>query len=235
VVKLKAVPQALTGQQWSGTQFVDAYKRNRQPTPNELMAELKNTAWACISLNSAVCANNPPQLYVTTDDGQKAARCRTRALSPRRESKLRQSKHLPGRFTKSARIDEVADHPLMALLSSANPVHNSFDLWELTTLYQEVHGSCYWYLPTGPLGIPSAIWILPAQNVTPKRKPDSTSIVDYYQYRTGTREQIFSPDEIIHFRYPDPRDPYTGGLSPLRACIEQVALMSDYAAMKKAI
>jgi hypothetical protein len=25
----KAVPQALTGQQWSGTQYVDAYKRNR--------------------------------------------------------------------------------------------------------------------------------------------------------------------------------------------------------------
>jgi hypothetical protein len=27
----KTVPQALTGQQWCGTQCVDAFKRNRQP------------------------------------------------------------------------------------------------------------------------------------------------------------------------------------------------------------
>ena len=40
----KTVPPALTGPQWSGTRFVDAYKRNRAPTPNEIMAELKNTA-----------------------------------------------------------------------------------------------------------------------------------------------------------------------------------------------
>ena len=30
-------------------------------------------------------------------------------------------------------------------------------------------------------------------------------------------------------------DPYTGGLSPLRACFEQAALLSDYAAMKKSV
>ena len=31
----KAVPQALTGTQWSGTGFVDAYKRDRNPTWTE--------------------------------------------------------------------------------------------------------------------------------------------------------------------------------------------------------
>src|SRR5262249_42899975 len=107
--------------------------------------------------------------------------------------------------------------------------------WELTTLYQEVHGSAYWHLTFNSLGIPAEIWILPSQNVTPRRDPESRNIVDYYQYRTGSAEQRFSPTEIIHFRYPDPRDPYTSGLSPLRACFEQVALLSDYTAMKKAI
>lgn len=71
--------------------------------------------------------------------------------------------------------------------------------------------------------------------MTPKRKPDSSNIVDYYVYRTGSREQRFTLAEIIHFRYPEPRDPYLSGLAPLRACYEQVALTSDYAAMKKAI
>src|SRR5438552_2904873 len=81
---------------------------------------------------------------------------------------------------------------------------------------------------------PQAVWILPSQNVTPRREPDSRNLVDYYLYRTGTREQRFAPEDVIHFRYPDPRDPYTGGLSPLRACYEQVSLTSDFAAFKKA-
>ena len=70
----KNAPNSLTGGQWSGTSFVDAYKRNREPTPNELLAELKNTAFACISINASVCANYPPRLYVATHDAQPEAR-----------------------------------------------------------------------------------------------------------------------------------------------------------------
>src|SRR5262245_61061313 len=60
----KGMPYALAGPQWSGTSFVDSYRRNRQPTPNEILAELKNTAWTCASINAATCANYPPRLYL---------------------------------------------------------------------------------------------------------------------------------------------------------------------------
>jgi HK97 family phage portal protein len=114
-------------------------------------------------------------------------------------------------------------------------IHRFFDLWELTTLYLEVHGSAYWYLNLDPLlGVPTEIWPLPAQNMTPRRGADSRNLIDYYEYRSGANSQRFRPDEIIHFRYPDPRNPYTGGLSPLRACFESVALASDYAAFRQA-
>src|SRR5262249_31841565 len=103
-----------------------------------------------------------------------------------------------------------------------------------TTLYQEVLGSAYWYLDAGPLGTPEAVWVLPSQNVQPRREPGSPNLVDYYLYRTGAREQRFAPERVIHFRYPDPRDPYTGGLSPLRACYEQAALAGEFAAFKRA-
>jgi hypothetical protein len=232
----KAMPPALRGGQWTGTGFVDAYKRNRNPTPNELMAELKGTAWGCISINAAVCANYPPHLYVSTARGQPRPKCLTKALPPDVERRLRAAPHL-ARHTKAAdAVEEVVAHPLLTLLRQVNPVHNSFDLWELTQTYLEVHGRAFWYLALNPaLGVPDEIWVLPSQNVTPKRQPDSRNLIDYYEYRTGASEQRFGPDEVIFFRYPDPRDPYTGGLSPLRACYEQVALLSDYAAMKKAI
>jgi hypothetical protein len=54
----KSAPSSLAGGQWSGTNYVDAWKRTRSPSPNELMAELKGVAWACASINAAVCASN---------------------------------------------------------------------------------------------------------------------------------------------------------------------------------
>jgi hypothetical protein len=83
LVSRKTMPPALAGSQWSGTAFVDAFKRNRNPAPNELMAELKNTAYACIAINSAVCASNPPSLYVVTHEHQPRPKCLTKALSSR--------------------------------------------------------------------------------------------------------------------------------------------------------
>lgn len=230
----KTHPAALAGSQWGGPSFTDAYRRNRNPTPTELLAELKSTAWTCASLNASVCAAYPPRLFLATDAGQPSSRWRTRSLEPRAEQRLRSLPHLPASAAKAARLEEVLDHPLLTLLARVNPQMNAFDLWELTTLYQEVQGSAYWALAFGPFGVPEEIWVLPSQNVTPKREPDSRNLVDYYSYRSGTTEQRFRPDEVIHFRYPDPRDPYTAGLSPLRACFEQVSLTSEYSAFKAA-
>ena len=131
----KGAPSSLVGGQWSGSNYVDAWKRSRSPSPNELMAELKGVAWACASINAAVCASNPPALYVASTSGDQSAKCPTKAITRRTESRLRAQQHLQP-FTKSARqIEEVTSHPLLALLAQANPVHSAFDLWELTTLY----------------------------------------------------------------------------------------------------
>jgi HK97 family phage portal protein len=235
-LQAKEAPAALVGGQWTGTSYVDSWKRTREPSPNELMAELKGAAWTCASINAAVCASFPPRLYVGTFGDQPVPKCPTRLVSAAVEKRLRAAPHLTAHTKQAAKLEEVVDHPVLDLLARVNDVHNGFDLWELTTLYLEVHGRAFWYLDMDPaLGVPRAVWPLPAQNVTPRRDPDSTNLVSFYEYRSGRRAQLFAPDEVIFFRYPDPRDPYLGGLSPLRACFEQVALASEYAATKGAI
>jgi len=231
----KSVPASLTGNQWFGPTSLDAYRRQRPPTPGELLAELKNTAWTCASINAAVCASFPPRLYVTTSANQARPRCCTRALAPETAAWLRSASHLAAHTHGAAIIEEVLEHPLLGLFRKVNGIHNSFDLWELTELYLEVHGSAYWLLDIDPaLGTPANVWILPSQNVAPRRRPDSPNLIDSYEYRArGTDE--FPAERVIAFRFPDPRDPYTSGLSPLRACFEQVALTSDYMAMKRSI
>jgi hypothetical protein len=124
----KAIPTSLAGNQWTGTTFVDVFKRTRNPTPNELMAELKGAAWTCASINASVCATFPPRLYVATHPDQPAARCLTRALDRRAEQRLRQAPHLPPRLTKAQKVEEVLDHPLLTLLRQVNPIHNAFRL-----------------------------------------------------------------------------------------------------------
>src|SRR5438132_1519066 len=84
-----------------------------------------------------------------------------------------------------------------ALIRRPNPYANNFDLWELTQTYLEVTGKAYWYLEPGPLNVPAAIWVLPTQNVTPRRHADSPKPVDYFEYRTGKRYQEFPVDQIV--------------------------------------
>jgi hypothetical protein len=56
----KAMPFALTGGQWTGTTYVDAFKRNRSPSANERIAELKGTAWTCATPPRCPVAHRGP-------------------------------------------------------------------------------------------------------------------------------------------------------------------------------
>ena len=53
-------------------------------------------------------------------------------------------------------------------------------------------------------------------------------------YRAGRARSGSPPERVIAFRYPDPRDPYLAGLSPLRACYEQARLLSELAGVQAA-
>ena len=131
---------------------------------------------------------------------------------------------------------EVFEHPLLELFKQVNPVHNAHDLWELTTFDQELFGSAYWLIDEAiETGLPNAIWPLPAHLVKPMRERDSIKPVDWYEIRRGGNIEKIHPGRIIHFRYPDPRDPYGAGLSPLRACKESASLQALLLSTKKSI
>jgi HK97 family phage portal protein len=235
-IRPKAIPAAVASGAARSSSFLDAYRKHREPSQKQLLEELKNTAWACASINAAVCASFPPKLYVTTSPRQRAPKCLTRELPHEIDARLRAAPHL-ALHTRGARaIEEVVEHPLLTLLRQVNPWQNAFELWELTQLYLEVHGVAYWLMQEDDaLGIPAALWSLPSQNVTPRRATESRELVDFYEYRSSAGIARFAPEEVIRFQLPDPRDPYSGGLSPLRACFEQAALSSEYAAMKRAV
>lgn len=198
--------------EWTTVSTLESGRLRRQPSATDLLGELKNTVFTCASINAAACAAFPPRLYVTTHERQPPPKCRTRALPNQAEKQLRARTSLPARHKQASQLAEVVDHPLLTLLRQVNPVHNAFDLWELTTFHQETVGSAYWLLDFDGLGLPLAIWPLPPQCVTPHHEPDSKQLVDYYEFRQGATVTRFPPERIIHFRYPDPREPFATGL-----------------------
>ena len=214
--------------------WADHYRRLREPTARELLDEMKNVAFACASINAAVCAAHPPRLYVKTRPGQAKAKCLTKALTPGRQVLAAWHPVFKAHATGAALIEEVTEHPILDLFRQVNPTHNSHDLWELLTFSQECLGRAYWRIDLGPLGIPRFIWPLPAQAVKPVRHEESSSVVDWYEYAAARGPVRYRPEEIIAFRYPDLRDLYLGGLSPLRAAWEFVGLHSEYVAFKRA-
>jgi HK97 family phage portal protein len=233
--KIAVRPAWFSGASYPGW-FVDNYRHRHEPSAFDLLQELKGVAWACAAVNAAACARYPPRLYVSTAANQPAARCLTRRLSTAEEERLRSLPYLDARTKAAETITEVTSHPLLTLLQQVNPVHNQFDLWELTQLYLEFHGSAYWLLEVDDvLGVPVRIWILPSQYVRPCRDTDSPRLVDYFEYTANGMVTRFAPEDVIHFRCPDPRAPYTGGLSPLRACYEQAVLLSCYQARRRSL
>ena len=226
----KAAPPPAGG----GSDFLDLFRLRRPPAPAELFAELKNTAYACAALNAGVCAAHPPRLYVRTRPGEAAPRRATKAVPRVTDERLRAAAHLDAHTKGAALIEEVTEHPLLSLFRSVNEEHNAWDLWELTTLHQEVTGSAYWLLEFDGLGTPGRVWPLPPQGVRPVRAAGSANVVDHYEFRQGGTVARYGPREVIAFKYPDPKDPYGPGLSPLRACFEHVRLDSQYVALKMA-
>ena len=53
-------------------------------------------------------------------------------------------------------------------------------------------------------------------------KRSKTRVIDHYLYGQGATPQRYEPEEVIHFRFPNLRDPYGEGMAPLLAAFEDV-------------
>ena len=191
----------------------------RADRPADCLAELTHTAYACAAINAAVCASYPPRLFAR---GRASRKMRARALGAEERRRLAMA---PG-----GEVREVMEHPLLDLLEEVNAEQDPQELWELTTLHQETVGSAYWSLEFGGDGLPRAIWTLPAHRVRAVRRDDGA--LEGYRVSGPKGETALPAAEVVHFRYPDPRDPYGPGLSPLRACLETVRASGQFRAYR---
>ena len=206
--------------------FLDAWKTKRAPTKRELLDSYKGTAYACANLNAQTVAATPLRLFVQRSRGQPKVKISTRRITKGMDRYLRSSPDMSMRLKGAVEIEEVLEHPILDILNATNARLDGYTLWELTDLCQEFEGNAYWWLELNSLGVPEKIWIIAPHLVTMKR--DETTGDVTYKVKRGVREETFEESEIVHFKFPNMKDPYGPGISPTRAVYESVALMGSH-------
>jgi HK97 family phage portal protein len=177
--------------------------------------------YAAARLNAIAVASQPLRLYVRSR-GTGAKLWNTRRTDRRTKAYLSGDlAQLPSRFamSKAAEFGDdyeaVTDnHPLLDLLTRVNPYQNGFDATVLRVLYLELTGNAYVHpVIDRRLGIPAELWTMPSQwvEIMPGDGARGEPFVRGYRYGSSDHQKTdFTPEEVIHFKYPNPRDMYYG-------------------------
>lgn len=173
--------------------------------------------YAAANLNAVAVASTPLRLYVRNrPHGDKL--WTTAGVSRRTKAYLAGDRsHAPSMYAlrKAAEFGDEYEvvndrHPIIELLSKVNPYQNGYDATVLRVLYTELTGNAYLHPVIDQVtNRPVELWTMPSQYV--EIVPGKEKFIDGYLYG-ATREQrkSFAPDEVIHFKRPNPSDLYYG-------------------------
>lgn len=112
---------------------------------------------------------------------------------------------------------EVESGSLYEILQKVNPYWTARRLLQMSELSLCLWGSAFWFMDRGQngRGEPKEIWWARPDKV--KVIPHPTDYISHFEYDNGTGNPlIFSREETVWFRYPNPVDEYSG-LAPLAA------------------
>ena len=193
-------------------------------TQRQLMYH-KSWVYVVNNYNAKQMTRQKLRLYSQKEKGAPAFKnVATQGISPAKDKYLRDNPGLEKWVTqKDIEIVEVLEHPFLDIMKAVNPILNSALLWMLTETFMGLTGNAFWWIRRNALDVPYQIWLLEPQYVTPLIGRVIDEYIRGYVYRVGTNRLLFDPDEIIHFKYPNPHSQILG-LSPVLALSDQVRI-----------
>jgi len=193
----------------------------------------RDTVFSCVNINATAMAGVPLRLYVAKGSKSKTFKLtETKPVSKQQKDYLFSEASLQPYLRKAVDVEEVIDHPFFDLMRNVNGFNNQFDLKELTTIFLELTGNAYWYLPRNGLGIPSEIWVLYSQWM--RIIPDPKKLIKGYVLERGMKKIKFDESEIVHFKYPSPSSEFYG-MGPLMGAANAYNLEKDMTDYEKAM
>ena len=200
-----------------------------QPTDfAALLRAYKGFTYVCSSKNATAVSSVPLKLYTTKKKAGQKFFVDTKPITKKVSKYIGTKANIVelSCVRKSIEVLEVTDHRLLEVMKKVNPFMNRFELFELTTLYLELTGNCYWYVITDRIGFPAEIWLLPPERMRVVASKEKW-IEGYVFTGMDGSETPFLNEEIIHFKYPNPGNLYYGW-SPLQAMAHAYNISEAY-------
>lgn len=112
---------------------------------------------------------------------------------------------------------EQVESDLVALFQKPNPYVSGFVFQETIHTFLNLAGECF-LIKVASRGVIKELWFVRPDRIHPV--PSDKKLLGYVYISEDGQRTPFTPDEIIHIKYPNPLDPWEGlgrGLSPLSA------------------
>jgi phage portal protein BeeE len=200
-------------------QLMEGYgSKGQKPRPFNADAAIKqfnHWAYAAAILNANAVANVPLRLYGRVRAGRKCC-YETRPVSRETKRALRglgewsNSKGVAQKVaTFAGDLEEIVEpHPALGVLQTVNPWDNGYNLTVLRMIDLQATGNSYLYVVDSGAGVPGELWRMPSQWTS--IKPSKTNFIDGYVYGKPPDDELFSPDEVIQFKLPNPDNLHYG-------------------------
>jgi len=206
-----------------------------EETAQDRLKHFVHWVYVCVTKNASAMASVPLRVYVSTDEEGQYKYLRkgkdTRAVKLKKLKELATNPLTFQRINRSAQTEEVVNHPFIELWRNVNPFMNGYEMVELIDIYLEMTGDAYLYIVKDNLGVPRQLWILPSQYV--RVVPDRQNFIKGYLYGTSASDSVaLTPDEVIHFKFPNPNSIWKGfpPLAAGMAAVKRKESMDDYEA-----
>ncbi len=141
------------------------------------------------------------------------------------------SRNIDAVLLRNGFMEEVDDsHPAVALVNHPNPYTSRGQFWSSIVMDRYLAGNAYALkarYQAGSLieGTVAELWRLRPDRVRviPGDMSKGEPFIKSYEYRAGSQVQTFPAADILHFKAPNPLDPYTGG-PPLISIMERISI-----------
>ncbi len=182
--------------------------------------------YACANRNAINSAQVPLNLFVAKPTGT-TGNSRFKIVKPHKETMnyLSNSPSTKQIVARAADVEQLLEHPFIELIQNVNEFMNGFELFEITYLYLELTGNAYWFIERDNFGKPIELWPLMPQYMKPILH-NKKFVIGYEFSINNVNKFIYEFEEIIHFKYPNPKDPFIG-MGKLEACIVAADLYSE--------
>lgn len=112
-------------------------------------------------------------------------------------------------------FDRIYTHPILDALARFNDYTSQYDGFYTTQSHRKLAGDAFWYIDRTGINI-NSITILPPDKVTINlgKVEGSRRVIQSYTYKDTIKgediEITYDPEEIIHFKVPNPKNFYRG-------------------------